>query len=83
MVQAIVREWHDDGGWGVLDSPETPGGCWTHFSAIDTPVIGRVDGGEIHAYKGLAVGDSVELEWEAIGQDGFRYRAVAVLKSWT
>ncbi|MGI8701473.1 MAG: hypothetical protein ACR2JU_09765 [Nocardioidaceae bacterium] len=25
--RATVRTWHDDEGWGVLDLPETPGGC--------------------------------------------------------
>ena len=39
MVAAIVREWHADLGWGVLDSPETPGGCWAHFSVIGTPLL--------------------------------------------
>jgi CspA family cold shock protein len=78
MVRAIVREWHDDLGWGVLDSPETPGGCWTHFSAIDTPLLGQIDGAETSDYKGLAAGDSVELAWEAPGQDGFDYRGVVV-----
>ena len=29
-------------------------------------------------YKGVTVGDSVELEWEEPGQDGYDYRAVAV-----
>lgn len=27
-VTATVREWRDEEGWGVLDSPETPGGCF-------------------------------------------------------
>ena len=31
----VVRFWHDDEGWGVLDCPSTPGGCWTHFSVIE------------------------------------------------
>lgn len=78
MVVAVVREWHEDFGWGVLDSPETPGGCWTHFSSINTPVVrleGRV---EIFGYKVLAVGDVVELDWEAGWQDGFDFRALAV-----
>lgn len=26
MVTATVRDWNDEEGWGVLDSPETPGG---------------------------------------------------------
>jgi CspA family cold shock protein len=34
MVTATVRERRDEEGWGVLDSPETPGGCWGHYSAI-------------------------------------------------
>lgn len=78
MVKATVRKWHDDVGWGVLDSPETPGGCWTHYTAIDTPLVGRIDGAEVHEYKGLAASDSVELDWATPGQDGFHYRAVAV-----
>jgi CspA family cold shock protein len=41
VANATVREWHDDLGWGVLDSPETPSGCWTHFSVIETPYLGR------------------------------------------
>jgi cold shock protein len=32
--QGVVREWHDEDGWGVLDSEATPGGCWAHFSAV-------------------------------------------------
>jgi CspA family cold shock protein len=32
VITAFVREWHDDEGWGVLDSTETPGGCWAHRS---------------------------------------------------
>jgi CspA family cold shock protein len=35
-VTATVREWYDEEGWGVLDSPETPEGCWAHFSNIET-----------------------------------------------
>jgi CspA family cold shock protein len=75
MVVAVVREWHEDLGWGVLDSSETPGGCWTHYSAIDTPVLHREVGAEISQYKIVAVGEVVELTWEAPGQDGFGFRA--------
>ena len=38
-----VRVWHRDEGWGVIDSPETPGGCWAHFSHLwsdNTPAHG-------------------------------------------
>ena len=62
-----VRVWHDEDGWGVVDAPATPGGCWTHFSTIDA------DG-----FRGLTAGQRVELEWEAPGQDGYPYRAVTV-----
>lgn len=62
-----VREWHDEEGWGVIDSPAAPGGCWAHFSAI------AMDG-----YRALAVGDEVEVDLEAADQDGYAYRAVRV-----
>lgn len=64
-VQAVVRDWRDQDGWGVVDSPETPGGCWAHFSHLAT------DG-----YRTAHAGDVVMLEWEFAYQDGFNYRAV-------
>lgn len=80
MANATVREWHDDLGWGVLDSPETPGGCWTHFSVIGSPYVGTADCAEVSEYKSLLMGEEVEFEWEAPGQDGFAYRAVVVMR---
>ncbi|WP_030942224.1 cold shock domain-containing protein [Streptomyces sp. NRRL S-646] len=68
MILATVREWDDEEGWGVLDSPETPGGCWAHLSAVE---------GE--GFRSLAAGEKVTLEWEAAEQDGFQYRAVRVV----
>lgn len=47
QTTATVREWHGELGWGVLDSPETPGGCWAHFSNIDGP-----------GYRTLTVGET-------------------------
>jgi len=78
MVRAVVREWHNDLGWGVLDSPETPGGCWTHYSTIHTRPLGQVDGAEVSEYQRVVAGESVELNWDEPGQDGFAYRAVVV-----
>ena len=49
-----------------------------HYSVVDTPVLGSVDGAEVSEYKGLSTGEEVEFEWEAPGQDGFDYRAVVV-----
>ncbi|MDT3438958.1 MULTISPECIES: cold-shock protein [unclassified Pseudofrankia] len=66
-TRGTVREWSHEEGWGVIDSPETPGGCWTHFSHL-----------LIAAYRGLHPGQQVELDWEAPGQDGYPYRAVRV-----
>jgi cold shock protein len=68
MVNAVVREWHDEEGWGVLDSSETPGGCWAHFSEI-----------EMDGYRSLSPGQRVGLEWEAPGQDGYDYRALRIV----
>ncbi|WP_295017452.1 hypothetical protein [uncultured Micrococcus sp.] len=64
--------WHDDQGWGVLDSPDTPGGCWAHFSRLP-------DAGGLRA---AAVGARVSFTFETLTvgqeQDGFLFRAVAV-----
>jgi cold shock protein len=52
----------------VLDSSETPGGCWGHFSEI-----------EMDGFRSLRPGQRVELEWEAPGQDGYDYRALRIV----
>ncbi|WP_432509466.1 cold-shock protein [Kineococcus auxinigenes] len=67
VVEGVVREWRGDEGWGVLDSPETPGGCWVHFSGI-----------AVRGHREPAPGQRVALEWEAAEQDGYRYRATRV-----
>ena len=64
---AVVRTWFEEEGWGVLDSPSTPGGCWTHFSVIDA-----------EGYRALTPGAKVQLRWEHPGQDGYDYRATWV-----
>jgi cold shock protein len=65
----VVREFHPDEGWGVIDAPDVPGGCWMHFSAI------AADG-----YREVAAGQQVSFRAEAAEQDGFGFRAVKV---WT
>ena len=67
LSEGTVREWSDDHGWGVIDSADTPGGCWVHFSAIVS-----------HGYRSLEPGGPVAFTYEAPGQDGFGYRAVQV-----
>jgi cold shock protein len=64
VVTGTVRFWQDELGWGVLDSDETPGGCWAHFSALRVP-----------GYRALSAGERVHFDWEAGQQDGYSYRA--------
>jgi CspA family cold shock protein len=64
-----VRVYHRDEGWGVIDGPDVPGGCWVHFSVIAA-------GG----YWSLTAGHPVVFRFEAADQDGFGFRAVKV---WT
>jgi CspA family cold shock protein len=62
-----VRFWHDEEGWGVIDSDVTPGGCWAHFSSV------RVAG-----YRALVPGQDVQFSYESAEQDGYSFRAVEV-----
>jgi len=63
-----VRTWHDEEGWGVIDSPETPGGSWVHFSAV-----------AVAGHRSHSPGQRVHLEWEqVVDQDGHRFRATRV-----
>jgi CspA family cold shock protein len=64
---ATVAEWHDDEGWGVLHCPQTPGGCWVHFSAVAGS-----------GYRALHPGDQVVFTFEQAYQDGYSFRAVEV-----
>ncbi|HEX3828269.1 MAG TPA: cold shock domain-containing protein [Sporichthyaceae bacterium] len=59
LVQATVREWFAEEGWGVIDSPAVPGGCFAHFSAI------QMDG-----YRQLTPGQTVWIAPQQPGQDG-------------
>jgi len=54
MVTATVRWWSEEEGWGVLDSPEIPGGCFGHYSNI-----------QMTGFRALSPGQQVNLTWEA------------------
>ena len=72
-VVAGVIKWFDaDEGWGVIDAPEVPGGCFVHFAQI------RVDG-----FRQLYAGQQVRFTFEQPGflQDGCPFRALAVWPS--
>ena len=84
-----IRTWHRDEGWGVIDSPATPGGCWCHYSHlwhVETPKLGpdgifEGRGGFVAAEEGQAV----EFSYEAADQDGYTFRAVSAwpLDTWS
>lgn len=63
-----VRAWNAEQGWGVIDSDQTPGGCWAHYSTI----VGE-------GFRTVAVGATVVLDWEQVtDQDGYHYRATRI-----
>jgi CspA family cold shock protein len=65
VITGTVRLWHAEDGWGVIDAPQTPGGCWTHFSVVAVP-----------GYRALEPGQRVELQYERAEQDAYAFRAV-------
>jgi CspA family cold shock protein len=67
LSHGTVREWDDDEGCGVIDSADTPGGCFAGFASI------VMDG-----YRSLTPGAPVTFTHEAARQDGLGYRAVRV-----
>jgi CspA family cold shock protein len=68
-VAGMVTWFDADEGWGVVNAPEVPGGCFVHFSAIQMP-----------GYRQLHAGQHVRFTFEEPGfqQDGCPYRALAV-----
>ncbi|QDQ96164.1 cold shock domain-containing protein [Tomitella fengzijianii] len=66
-VSGIVREWRADEGWGVIDAPEAPGGCWAHFSSL-----------AMTGFLELRAGQGVVMDVEQAEQDGYSFRALRV-----
>jgi cold shock protein len=68
-VVGVVNWFDADEGWGVLEAPEVPGGCFVHFSSIEMP-----------GYRQLHAGQHVRFTFERPGflQDGYSSRALAV-----
>src|SRR5215210_1781322 len=48
-----VRLWMVEDGWGVIDVPDLPGGCWA-----ETSVVEGLDGA-----SGLRSGQTVDVDW--------------------
>lgn len=62
QTTGTVRTWNDQQGWGVIDSPQTPGGCWAHFSHIVA-----------EGFRTVPVGAAVILSWQQVtDKDGYR-----------
>jgi CspA family cold shock protein len=74
---AEVLEWNGEEFWGVLSSPQTPGGCWfSGFDIANQPAYG--------SGLTLGIGEQVQVDWERVQggtQDGYRYRAVRITRS--
>lgn len=68
-----VRFWNSEEGWGVIDSPEIPSGCWAHFTHIQASGDTAARG-----FRGLSDGQPVEFRWEQCPQDGYELRVIAV-----
>lgn len=68
-VAGIVKWFDADEGWGVIEAPETPGGCFAHFSSI-----------QAEGFRRLQSGERVRFTFERPGflQDGYEYRALAI-----
>jgi CspA family cold shock protein len=70
-IDGVVRSWSNEEGWGVLDSPETPGGCWVHYSNINQ-----------EGYRALEPGERIRFTFENVrDQDGYVFRAVEVWRA--
>ena len=68
-VAGLVQWFDVDEGWGVVDAPEVPGGCFVHFANLEMP-----------GFRQLRAGQQVRFTFEQPGflQDGCRYRALTV-----
>jgi cold shock protein len=66
-VAGVVRQFDPDEGWGVVDAPEVPGGCFVHFSHIESS-----------GYRVLHAGQHVRFTFKRPGQDGCAYSAISV-----
>lgn len=65
----VVKWFSADEGWGVIEASVVPGGCFMHFSSIQTS-----------GYRALRVGQPVRFTFEQPGflQDGCPFRALKV-----
>jgi len=66
LSTGVVAAWNDEDGLGVIESPDTPGGCWCCWVSVTMEDFsGRLD-----------PGTTVEFTYEVARQDGYDYRAI-------
>jgi CspA family cold shock protein len=66
-IPGVVDWFSAEEGWGALKAPEIPGGCFVHFSMIQS--VG---------FRQLVAGQRVHFTYDAPGQDGYPFRALDV-----
>ena len=64
-----VRLWMAADGWGVIDVPDLPGGCWAEASVVEG----------LEGTNALRAGQTVDVEWTTPGPDDYDARAVRVV----
>ncbi|WP_418059750.1 cold-shock protein [Pimelobacter simplex] len=64
VADGTVRSWDVGEGWGVIDSPAAPGGCWASFAVVEMP-----------GFKQLRAGQRVRFEFDALELDGYPFTA--------
>jgi cold shock CspA family protein len=67
LCQGTVRSWAEDEGYGLIDSADTPGGCWADRAGI------VMDG-----HRALTPGDPVTFTCVPGWRAGYRYLALLV-----
>ena len=77
-----VRMWHREEGWGVVDCPDTPGGCFVHFSHLWNDSAPK-HGAGVYVTVGFREafeGETVDFDWQRTSQpgtqDGFSFIAI-------
>lgn len=80
--QGTVRFWRAAEGWGVIDSADTPGGCWAHMESlwkVERPELSQNETRQSSGgYRALIAAEKVDFSWKPGGQEGYEYRATAV-----
>jgi CspA family cold shock protein len=70
------------GGVGVIDCPDTPGGCFVHFSHLWSDSIPKAGPGEVvtSGYREAFEGETVDFDWQRssspASQDGYSFVAI-------